>query len=120
MKKKLFISSLLSQAFFIPVTLADTPTTNTPSPNVNINENLKSPSDLVNIIQQVGGWLLMIAGALAVVFLVIGGIRYITSAGNATQTEGAKKTIIWALVGIIIIALSYFLVVMIPKLLPGS
>ena len=67
-------------------------------------------SDLGPILQNVINWILGIAGLLAVLMLVIGGVRYVISAGNPTQTEGAKKTIIYALVGIVVIILAYVLV----------
>jgi len=66
--------------------------------------------DLLPIINSVTTWLLVMAGALAVVFLIIGGVQYVISAGNPTSAEKAKKTIIYALIGIIIIAASAFLV----------
>ncbi len=52
-------------------------------------------------------YFLWIAGILAFMVLIYGGILYITSAGVAEQTERAKKTIIGAIIGIIIIAASY-------------
>ncbi len=73
--------------------------------------------DVMPIIQSVTNWLLGIAGALAVVFLIIGGVQYVISAGNPTSAEKAKKTIIYALVGIIIIAASLFLVNVVLKLI---
>lgn len=51
-----------------------------------------------------------IAGLIAVAFLVFAGFRYITSAGNEDQAEAAKKTIINAIIGIVVIILSYSIV----------
>jgi hypothetical protein len=53
---------------------------------------------------------LFVSGALAVLFVIIGGIMYLTSAGNEEQATKGKKTITYALVGIIIIILSYVIV----------
>lgn len=61
---------------------------------------------IVGIIQEFGGWLLLIAGALAIVMVILGGVRYMVSMGNPQQTEGAKKTIMYALIGLIVIVLS--------------
>ena len=44
-------------------------------------------------------------GALSVIFLIVGGIQYITSAGNSDGSARAKKTITYA-VGGLILALS--------------
>lgn len=41
-------------------------------------------------------------GALSVIFIIVGGIQYITSAGNSSGTERAKKTITYAIGGLIL------------------
>ncbi|HEY5442184.1 MAG TPA: pilin [Candidatus Saccharimonadales bacterium] len=43
-----------------------------------------------------------IAGALALTMIVVSGLRYIVSAGNAEKTAKAKNGIIYALVGLVI------------------
>jgi hypothetical protein len=43
-----------------------------------------------------------IFGALAVLFLVIGGFRYVISSGDPKNTAKARNTIIYALVGLLI------------------
>ncbi len=55
-------------------------------------------------------FILYASGSVAVVLLVIGGIRYITSIGNQERLEGAKKTIIYAVVGLLVVILAYALV----------
>jgi hypothetical protein len=54
--------------------------------------------------------LLGIAFVVAVLFLVIGGFRYIISQGNPDAAKAGKQTIINAVIGIIIIILSYVIV----------
>lgn len=61
--------------------------------------------------------LLLFAGAVAVLFLIIGGFRYVVSAGSADQVEGAKKTILYAIVGLIIIFIAFVLVQLIQNYL---
>jgi hypothetical protein len=51
--------------------------------------------------------LLLFAGAVAVLFLIIGGFRYVVSAGNPDQVEGAKKTILYAVLGLVIIFIAF-------------
>lgn len=51
-----------------------------------------------------------LAGLIAVLFLLIGGFRYITSAGNEEVAEQAKKIIINAVIGIVVIILSFVIV----------
>lgn len=54
--------------------------------------------------------LLVIAGILAVLFIIIGGIRYILAHGNEEQAEAAKGTITHAVIGLVIIILSFVIV----------
>src|SRR3990167_4595331 len=53
---------------------------------------------------------LAVAGLIAVLYLIIGGFRYITSAGNEETAEQAKKIITNAIIGIVIIILSFVIV----------
>lgn len=52
----------------------------------------------------------MAAGVVAIIFLIIGGFRYVTSSGNQEAIEGAKATILNAIIGLIIIFLSFLIV----------
>lgn len=52
----------------------------------------------------------MAAGIVAVIYLIIGGFRYVTSSGNAEQTEAAKMTIMNAIIGLIVIFISFLIV----------
>lgn len=60
---------------------------------------------------------LYFAGGIAVLFLIIGGFRYVTSLGNEEAMEKAKKTITSAVLGIIIIVMAFALVAIINTLL---
>lgn len=54
--------------------------------------------------------LLFIIGAIAVIMLVIGGIRYTVSGGDQAAVTSAKNTILYAIVGIIVAILAYAIV----------
>ena len=54
---------------------------------------------------------LALSFVIAVIFVVISGFRMIASRGNEEQLTAAKKSLLWAIVGIIVIALSWFIVV---------
>jgi len=62
---------------------------------------------LIDIIKTIGGWMMTLAGALAVVYLIYGGIMYIT--GGEKGAEKAKQMIINAITGLVIVALSYLI-----------
>lgn len=53
---------------------------------------------------------MLAAGLVAVIYLIIGGFRYVTSGGNAEQIEAAKATILNAIIGLIVIFISFLLV----------
>jgi hypothetical protein len=54
--------------------------------------------------------LLTLAAAVAVLFLVIGGFQYITSAGNEETAKKGRATVVNALIGLVIIILSFAIV----------
>ena len=54
--------------------------------------------------------LLRIAGIVGIIFVIVGGIRYITSQGQPENTKKAQSTIIYALVGLAIAILAATLV----------
>lgn len=61
---------------------------------------------LNNTIVTIVNVLLGLIGLVAAGYLVLGGVRYIMSEGESDQTEKAKNTIIYAVIGIIVIGLS--------------
>ena len=54
---------------------------------------------------------------LAVFFIIWGGIKYSTSAGDKNKVDAARKMIIYSIVGIIIIAFSFFILRIIGQML---
>ncbi len=63
---------------------------------------------------------LSVAGLIAVLFLIIGGFRYITSAGNEETAEQAKKVITNAIIGVVVIILSFVIVRVISNALANN
>jgi hypothetical protein len=53
---------------------------------------------------------LFIIGALSVLMLIYGGIRYTISAGDSKHVEAAKNTIMYAIIGIVVAVLAYAIV----------
>jgi TRAP-type C4-dicarboxylate transport system permease small subunit len=49
---------------------------------------------------------LLLAGLVAAIFLIIGGVRYITSQGDEDAAGKAKQTVLYAVIGLIVIGLS--------------
>ena len=56
----------------------------------------------------------------AVIFVVISGLRMMASRGNEEQLAAAKKAFLWAIIGIVVISLSWFIVVRITNIVTSS
>ncbi|MEK7561343.1 MAG: TrbC/VirB2 family protein [Patescibacteria group bacterium] len=65
---------------------------------------------LNNIIHTIINLLSVVVGVVAVIMIIIGGLRYITSGGSDTSVTSAKNTILYAIIGLIIVALAQVLV----------
>lgn len=51
-----------------------------------------------------------IVGIIAVVMIIVGGIRYITSGGDSGNVTAAKNTILYAVIGLVVVALAQVIV----------
>lgn len=54
--------------------------------------------------------LLFIVGAIAVIVIIVGAIRYVTSSGDQTAVTSAKNTILFAVIGLVIALMAYAIV----------
>lgn len=64
-------------------------------------------TDLVDMTVNFIKWALGFLGLVAVIFIIIGGYMYMTSGGNEEKTEKAKQYIKNAVIGLIIVLLSW-------------
>ncbi len=62
------------------------------------------------IFRTVTNVMLFIVGAISVIMLIIGGIRYTVSGGDSSAVTGAKNTILYAIVGIVVSLLAFAVV----------
>ena len=62
------------------------------------------------IVKTVTNVMLFIIGAVAVIMLIIGGIRYTVSNGDQGAVKSAKDTILYAIIGIVVAILAYAIV----------
>lgn len=65
-------------------------------------------------------WILGISAFLAMLALVVGGVRLIISFGNPSGVSAAKNNILWAVIGIAVIMLSYAIITLVSDLLGVS
>lgn len=68
--------------------------------------------DVINIFS----W---VVGIISVIMVIVGGFQYITSGGDSGKVTGAKNTIMYALIGIIIVALAQVMVKFVLKKFVG-
>lgn len=66
--------------------------------------------DLPALFKQIINYALGIAFFVAVIYLIYGGFLYITSAGNEESAEKGKNAIVYSLIGIVVIVLSFVIV----------
>ena len=71
---------------------------------------------ITNLIQ----WVLGMAGAVAAIFVVVGGWGYITASGDPNKLQKAKTTILYALIGLAIVALAEILTAFISNLIKDA
>jgi len=90
--------------------LADA-TINIPQPsNVAIN-------DFGKLVSAIVGTLLIVAALLAFLFLILGGIQWITSGGDKAGMEAARNKITHAIVGLIIVGAAWAIMILIQNFL---
>lgn len=70
----------------------------------------KEGGQLSGFIKKIINILLFIIGAIAVLMIIIGGLRYVLSAGDQSAVTGAKNTILYAVVGLIIAVMAFAIV----------
>lgn len=62
------------------------------------------------IAQRVTNVFSIIVGAAAIIMIIYGGFRYITSGGDSGKVGNAKNTLIYAIIGLVIVALAQLIV----------
>ncbi|RYC74939.1 pilin [Candidatus Nanosyncoccus alces] len=81
------------------------------------------PKDLfgdTGVFKQITNTILYIVGIVAVIMLIIGGIRYVTSGGDAKKVTDAKNTVLYAIIGLVIAFLAFAIVNFVISALPSS
>jgi hypothetical protein len=63
-----------------------------------------------NIVHTIVNLLSAVVGVVAVIMIIVGGLRYVTSGGNDTSVTSAKNTILYAVIGLVVVALAQIIV----------
>ncbi|MFA5926182.1 MAG: pilin [Parcubacteria group bacterium] len=62
-----------------------------------------SANSFSDLFQSAMNYFKTIAGTVAVLFIILGGVMYMASGGNSGMTERAKNTLIYAMVGLVVV-----------------
>lgn len=131
--KKFAVTAMVSLSLFAPglvpalasTAFADTGGTNVTGGlcagiNSGANNNLNTDcgtagtgngqSDISNLASRITNLFSLIVGIAAVVMVVYSGFRYITSGGDSNRVGSAKNSLIYAIVGLVIVAMAQFIV----------
>jgi type IV secretion system pilin len=74
------------------------------------NINISDKRSVAGVVAKIIDWALYISGAIAVIYVIYGGYRYLMSGGNEETATKARQTVYNALIGLIIIVLAYVIV----------
>src|SRR3990167_5070270 len=66
----------------------------------------QATDDLNDLIKNIIQILSIVVGIIAVVMIILGGFRYVTSGGDATKVQSAKNTLLYAVIGLVIALLA--------------
>ena len=81
------------------------------------------PADLfgnTGVFKQITNTILYIVGIVAVIMLIVGGIKYVVSGGDAKKVTDAKNTVLYAIIGLVIAFLAFAIVNFVITVLPSS
>jgi len=119
--KKIFTVFAVAALLAVPVVgLAQLDTSEPTGGAANFAQNLfgcPAESGVLCILQNILLFILAIAFIIAVIFLVIGGFRYIVSQGNEEAVDKAKGTITNSIIGIVVIVLAWIILTVVFNLI---
>ena len=67
-------------------------------------------TDLMSTVQVIVNVALAVIGVLAVIMIILGGVQYTTSSGDAGKVKKAKDTIMYGIIGLVVALLAFAIV----------
>jgi len=115
---EIFFYPTVAGTYSFTMTVTSTSSTTAACSTANITINPATGAPLVEVTKRVAGnidqimsnilgWALSVAGSLLLLIIIIGGVMYISSTGEENKITTAKKTITWAIIGAILILVAY-------------
>lgn len=62
------------------------------------------------LFQNIIGVALSLAGVVALFFIILSGFKFMTSGGDPKQVEGARSTLTYAVIGLLVVLFSFFII----------
>lgn len=108
----LSIVTLIGLAFIAPTVTYASTATDAIQKGVNDVGGTDSGNNvsLETRVKDVTNVLLFVVGAIAVIMIIVGGVRYVVSGGEGSAVKNAKNTIMYAVIGLVVAILAYALV----------
>jgi hypothetical protein len=79
-----------------------------------------TPTTIEGVLSSIMSYLQGIAGTIAVIFIILGGIMYMVSGGSKEAAERAKKTLIFAIAGLAIVLAAPYIYTEVKAILSGD
>lgn len=67
-------------------------------------------SDLGNLMSNIIQIMISVGGILCIIFIIVGGFKFVTSGGDEKKLASAKGTLTYAIVGLIVIILAFVMI----------
>lgn len=72
--------------------------------------NIEKDNSLIDTIQVIINVILGVLGLVAVIFIILGGVNFVTSSGDPGKVKKAKDTILYGVIGLVVALLAYAIV----------
>lgn len=109
MMQRIALSLWMGALTLIPAALFASTATDNICSGASISSNCNG-NDLTAQVGNITSTLLTVAGAVAVIIIIIGGIAYITSSGDSSRIKLAKDTVLYAVIGLVVVIIAYAIV----------
>ena len=76
----------------------------------NCDDGVSEAGKLNSILTLVINIFSIVVGFVSVVMIIVGGLKYIMSGGESSNISGAKNTILYAIIGLVVVALAQIIV----------
>jgi hypothetical protein len=82
----------------------------TNSGDTNCTSDQSAGTTLGHILSEVINIMSILVGVICVIMIIVGGLKYVTSGGESNNVSGAKNTIMYALIGLVVVAMAQIIV----------